>query len=457
MNTFEYQVNQFQQLIASPAGILAALAVLTLAILASSQAWARYFTLTLLIWSTTLTIGGRQEWFPNVLIFPLQQMRENTRTITLALLGVLLLPALVAAQGWRPRLISPPMVAFFVFQVVIALLDTALGDRLRGAMGLGIVTMSFLVFGRCVGGLAKDRLGAERIVIAVAAAGGLFALASAVQGIIDPDAVKWNGRFYATTANPQFASTTIGWLSAPVAYLLIQSGVKRWLRLAACLTLGLLAVFLLWTGSRTGLLMCLVGVALLFRLRLGKFFVAGAAAAVVLVIGLQFFGEEVQGADRLLSMQDTRTGAWTSMWRSFQGNPLLGGATSEDFGSENSYLWTAARYGLFGFLPLLVAVASYAWFCLKLTAAKRAMGKSHRLMADLVVAVIVVVGVGAMFEGYLLGQFNTGVYLLLTFTAVGQYLLDASAAGLAGDDDSDGAYGAGHGYGGYEPYANPAY
>ena len=437
MSSWEYQFNVFLRLLTSPQGLLALIGVCVLAALAFSRPWARLLVLALLIWSTTLSNPPRGiPGFNPTLITPLQQLRDNTRAITTACLAILLLPTIAAGKGWRPRLIAAPVIAFFVFQMIFSTMDTVFGEAARGLLGLVIVVMTLFVIGRGVGAGIQDYDGATRVVKAVAAAAALFVLCATVQGIINPNAIKRAGRFYATTANPQFASTTIGAFMPVVAYLIVQRGIGRAWRLAMCSTLGLLIVFLLWTGSRTGLLMSGVGLLMLFRLRLGKFAVAGMAVAVALFIGLQLFGGEISGADRLLSTEDTRTGAWTNMWSTFTSNPLKGTAV-DTFGSENSYLWTAARYGLLGFLPLLAAVGTFGLFVLRLQRVRGRLDRPHRLLADLVVAEIAAAGAGAMFEGFLIGQFNVVVFCLLTLTTVGQYVLDAPSVGLGTADGYD--------------------
>ena len=446
MTGWEYQFNQFLQLLASPAGLLLLIGCGVLAGLAISKPWARLVVLALMIWSTTLTGSAvATPGFDNTLIFPLEQLRDNTRVITLVCLGILLLPTLSVAKGWRRRLIAAPMVAFFVFQVMFSTMDTLLSDAGRGVLGLGIVVMTLFVLGRGISAGVQDRRTADAVIKAVGAAAALFVLASSVQGIINPDAIKRSGRFYATTANPQFAATTIGVMMPVVAYLIIQKGIGRFWRLAMCCTMGLLVVFLLWTGSRTGMLMSTIGLVMLFRLRLGKLAVAAAAAAVALLVGLQLFGGELAGADRLISLEDTRSGAWLSMWDAFQSNPLLGSASYSSFGSENSFLWTAARYGVLGFVPLIIATFAYLWFALKLQLLRGSLDKPHRLLADLVVSVVLTVGAGALFEGYLLGQFNIAVFTLLTVTVAGQYLFDAQRQGVLADDAElgEGVYGEG--------------
>ena len=433
MHGWDYQFNEMLRLIASPVGLVLVIFGAVFAALAVSKPWARLAALTLLVWSTTLSasVVGK-EGFNNTLITPLQQIREHTRTVTLVFLAILLLPTLAADKGWRLRLIAAPMALFFAFQLIYLSMETLLGDATRGLLGMGIVVMTLFVIGRGVGSGVRDLRSANAAVKALAGAAVLFALASAVQGIVNPNAIKFNGRFYATTANPQFASTAIGVMMPAVAYLIIQKGVGKFWRLLMSCTLGLLVVFLLWTGSRTGLLMSIIGLAALFRLRLGKGLVAAAAVAVALLVGLQFFGGQLAGADRLLSTEDTRTGAWMSQWNAFQNSPLLGNADDLGLASENSVLWTLARYGIVGFLPLLVAMGAYAWFLVRLQLARGSLDKPHRLLADLVTSVIVVVGVGSVFEGYLLGQFHIAVFSLLTITVVGQYLFDAQQVGLTG-------------------------
>ena len=442
MSTWEYQFNQFLQLLSSPLGILVLIGGAVLAAMAITKPWARLTVLAVLVWSTTLTrlVGNNYGNDMRSMLGPLQAMADNTRTITLVCLTMLLLPTLAAQQGRRLQLIAVPAMAFVFYQVVYSLLDAAFFDRVRGLLGLVIVGLAFVVLTRGVGSWMPDLKRANGVVKAMGAVGGLFVLASTLQGVIEPETVKHAGRFFGTTANPQFAATTIGITLPTAAYLVVQKDIGRLWRTAMCVTAGLLVVFLLWTGSRTGLLMSGVGLLLLFRLRLGKLSVAAAAAGVVLLGGLQLFGGEIAGADRLLSTEDTRTGAWMNMWNVFLSSPLTGASGEMFTFSENSYLWTAAKYGLLALLPMLLAVAAFGWFVLRLQLVRPLLDRPHRLLADLSVSIIVTALVGGFFEGYLLGQFNVVVFTLFVMTAAGQYVLDAAATGeaLAGHDAAAG-------------------
>src|SRR5205085_10079272 len=112
------------------------------------------------------------------------------------------------------------------------------------------------------------------------------------------------------------------------------------------------------TGSRTGLLVAIIGLALRYRLKLGKL-------AIVLVLGgmctfaaLQFFEESGGMADRMISTENTRAAAWSSMWGDFRSSPLFGDISelsAEGRYSENSYLLVASRGGLFVLAPMLAA------------------------------------------------------------------------------------------------------
>jgi len=215
-------------------------------------------------------------------------------------------------------------------------------------------------------------------------------------------------------------------VSLPViCYLLVRGGSSRLWRFALGATAGFLVIFLIWTGSRTGFIMALVGVGLFFRAKLGRMLAAVMIVGIFSLLAWHIFGESVESADRLLSTQDTRSAVWRALGQEFSENMAIGVLHEDIDIRENSYLSTAARVGLLGLIPLLLAVALTASAMFKLYRVRPTLGE-HAMIADLVIAGLGSLGVGAFAEGFLLGVLTHQIFMVFIYLAILAFLLDVA-------------------------------
>jgi hypothetical protein len=172
---------------------------------------------------------------------------------------------------------------------------------------------------------------------------------------------------------------------------------------------ALAIIMLVWSGSRGGVLMALVGVALLFRVKLGRLAVGGAVVAIFVMLAVTWiFPEHNVLSEHLLSTEDTRTGVWLRLggtfwkarWRADSGEPAFPRRGCLAIG-ESSYLSIAARFGLVCLIPFGLSMFYIARASLRLERSRREF--ADVLLPDLVNAGIVQILLGAVFEGYLLG------------------------------------------------------
>jgi O-antigen ligase len=174
------------------------------------------------------------------------------------------------------------------------------------------------------------------------------------------------------------------------------------------------AIFLAWTGSRTGVFVATLGLAITFRYRLHRLVILGAFTFAFLLLIVSNFVPASWFNEHLVSTEDTRSAVWYGQLDQFVSHPLTGTlASGEEFGyGENSYLAAAARYGIIGIIPLMLAVGLCVVEVIRLNANKRYLRKDAMLV-DLVTGCVVALGVGAWFEGYLLASFSFPTYCLL--------------------------------------------
>src|SRR5205823_1189413 len=132
-----------------------------------------------------------------------------------------------------------------------------------------------------------------------------------------------------------------------ICYFIIRRGQRMIWRVALCALVGFLIIMLVWTGSRTGVLMALVGLTVLFRARIGRLALSGVAIGVFVLLALQIYNESTASFSDMFIRGDTRSHVWGTLLEQFRDH-LAWGAMGEQFSvGESSYLSVAANMGLF--------------------------------------------------------------------------------------------------------------
>jgi hypothetical protein len=449
------QLRNLLRTLERPIGFFALGVILAISLAAASSRSFKWYVLGAMFFASTLSVGGL-EWFHPVLMFPIEQMRQQGRGMTIGLLLALLLASVVAVRGWRTRLAASAAIAYFVFELAFCTRLAIGGQYERAIFGFLVFLMTFGVMVLGVGRWLQDVVDAHRLLRALACGAALLVGVTMVQLLRDPSQVVYSNRLWGTTANPQHLAVSLALFLGPLSYLVIQRTEEKAWRLFAGAVAGLLVVFLIWTGSRTGVLMALVQFLLLFRLRVGKVILFMTVGGIFLLLGLQLFSNALDSsASRLLSTENTRQEVWQRLQADFFRNPLLGVMGEELGGGESSYLSAASQLGLFGLVPLGIAVGLCAMELRRLSRLRRHLG-DYVLLADMVTAGLVTLAVGAFFEGYLMATVSVAVFFVYVHLMLLAFLIDLGRGVQewgTGDDvdtaenswrDSELAYEAGH-------------
>jgi O-antigen ligase len=344
------------------------------------------------------------------------------------MLLALLLPALTARAQQPSSRLRFGLVALLWFQLTISLLFAYHGYTDRAMFAVPFYLLLFMIFAVGASSWITDERSAQRAVYALAAAGTFLAIGTAAQIIVDSGPAVRASRLHGTTGNAQHAAVAMATGLAPILYLIVRPGRSVFVRMGAAVIAALLVVFLVWTGSRTGGLMSLVAIAVLFRRRLGRLAIAALITSIVLLGVLQIVGTDAgANVDRLLSGEDTRSHMWAWAIQQFLSSPLVGVRETEAGFQENSYLAAAASFGLLGVLPLLAFVG---WTLLRmgwLWRNQRWLGKDS-FTADLVLAGLSSLFAGAFFEAFLNGAVSYPVFALMLYVVMLNYLTERITA-----------------------------
>jgi hypothetical protein len=238
--------------------------------------------------------------------------------------------------------------------------------------------------------------------------------------MVGPDA-----RFVGMSPNPQAAALSLAPMICIGLWLIFNDSRRRW----RPLWVGLVAldvVLLLWTGSRTGVGMTVLGAMAVMYRRLGRSIifvpvVAGAAYGLLLLVsGLRI--DVVP--ERLATLQNTRAQVWAILIGKALEHPIIGVGREGAEASENSYLYGFAAFGIGMLLLMLLFTAVSAWQVARVIRVRALVPWSHRSVPDLIVAFNIIYFAGAVFEGYLLARVAGLLVLMLLFGAMATRVIE---------------------------------
>lgn len=418
------QISTMLQALGTLPGVVGMLGLGLLLFLAFRFTWGRWLIIACLLYICSLA-QYREKTF-DVLITPLQQMRSYSRPLSAALLLILAATLLVSRFGWRRRVLSWATIFFFALEMLYVLRMSVGGDSGKSLLAAFTFSLAFVALGIGLAMWLQGTRDSAGLVRCVAFAGALFVFGVIAQFIVNRGPILIGGRLAGTTANPQHAAALLALSLIAVCYLVSRKGERGVMRLAWAGLAGLMAVFLIWTGSRTGALMSVVGMALLFRRHMGRALLAIAAIAAFALVGMQVFTDSgdlwnrVSGGD----MTDSRSVAWRPLWDDFVSSPWIGVNEEEASSySENSYLVVASRVGIVGLIPLLMAMVSGGVSLCQLARRRRFLGE-HDDLLDYVTASLAAAATGALFEGYLVGVYVFPVFAIYVDLGLLTFLWD---------------------------------
>lgn len=237
-----------------------------------------------------------------------------------------------------------------------------------------------------------------------------------VQVAVNPKYVTQGNqyRFVGLLSNPQHTGVLMAFLCVIILWLLLNDFRKYKIIYIGLLSIN--AIFLLWTGSRTGLGMTIIGISAVLYSRAGRAILLLPAVGILGYISMQVMVNVVGmdlGFDRMTSTENTRSDAWKLLIQSAQQNPLTGVGMDEMDRSENSWLYGYATYGI-GMLVLLLAMTLVSTIeILKSVKARFATPPEYRPYLDVLVGIMLMYFAGAVLEGYMISRVSVTLCVFL--------------------------------------------
>jgi hypothetical protein len=429
-------VNQLFNFVATPLGLILIASGLFI-IIQANQKRPRLGWFLVAVFGFAASLGKFTDDFVTEappLVFPLQQIRELGRPLSIVLLGLLIVIALKSKNYWRKKVIPQPIIYVILLQFVIFLKVLAYGSiafAFLGAVTFGaLVLMVILGPSRWLQNEENFQLG----IWAIAMVGVIFAIANAYQATRDLYAITFvHGWFLGTTGNPHHAAILIT-ATIPCLILLFFQQKNLWFKGIWVGFLGLAILGLLMTASRTGAIMAVVSVLIFFRYRGGKFLQIGIVLGLIAAIFLpDLFSTDVGTSDLLSNTwnkwgetdNNTRARVWSMYWRNFLEYPIFGTPFEGDrlIVAESSWLGVLGTLGLVGAVPMFM----FAWTSLKMIFKLdrlSTISPDYYLKCSAVMAGLLSLLVGGISEAYLLGNITFSILAVFLYLILGNYLIE---------------------------------
>lgn len=306
--------------------------------------------------------------------------------------------------------------------------------------------------------LLREDEDTHRIMSALVWATVVWILAVAVQFVINRKLIVLglNNRFTGLIGNCNVAATMLSVVATCSLWLSLNGRPAA--RLFYAMATGVFVLLIIWTGSRGGAGMFVIGMAAVLYGRAGR-----AVLFLPIIAGFLFLALKIAGAanievspDRLTSLTNTRAGAWASLFQTGLSYPVFGHGPEDIEGSENSLLLGFASYGAGMLLIILILIGASIVQCFKLWNIRRYATRDDAALIDLVLGQHAMYLAGSIFEGYMNARINSNLVMILVAAAFGRFIIARYNApaldeyAYATDEDDQPADGYGD-----EPYNDP--
>jgi hypothetical protein len=331
----------------------------------------------------------------------------------------------MASKGNRTRILGGGAIAFFIFGVVTSMRHFFDSGTDRAILGL--ITFS-LIFGTLAWGVSRwihTPADERALLCSILSSGILLALGTVVQLVGNYSGALAGRQLAGTTENPNSFGANIAMVLPVACYLVVTPQVRRFWRITAGIFAGVGLILLLWSGSRSSALGAALAISILFQRRLKLWFTAILLGGAALVVVMGIFGIELTGLEHLGSTANSRTEVFNVMVDQFFSSPLVGvGSTGLH---ENSYLGTAAAFGIAGLFPLLIALW-FIWRNVRRAAQTMRETNGDVLLGNLLRGSIAGALLMSVFEAHLAGTFTHFIFCFYLFLALAVAVGDPTVA-----------------------------
>ncbi|MEM9913782.1 MAG: hypothetical protein AAF911_02350 [Planctomycetota bacterium] len=420
MNSITFFINQALAFLISLQGMLAIVVGVIVCAVVYSKPKAKWLAFSLLLFAALVSpaIGGWRVYEVEQYLHPLfAKMQNLSRLLCLFWLIVLTVGLFVQVPSWRRQIVGTGTAVFFLahFTLAIRLLFTDVAQR--GVVSIPLLILLGLVFVAGLGRWLQGPQDVRKILLAVVAAGAMFVLCSFFQYVLEPNSVKWRGRFYGIGSNPQQVGLVMASVVTIAIYFVTRRDENKYIRLAMIGLIPFMLASTIWTGSRLSLLAVATGAVLMLYNKLGKAIFLLPLLILLLIAVESFIGIDLEVKERITSTENTRTHVWANQIDEFKESPFFGQVVDRWKPGESSWLGMARVAGMLGLLPLTIAVILMIKETFVVWRQRYLLG-AEAPTVDVVIALFGLLMLYSIGEAYMLMPLSLGFMFLLINLAV---------------------------------------
>jgi hypothetical protein len=285
--------------------------------------------------------------------------------------------------------------------------------------------MSMLIANRAMAFQAiKSIEKAKEIWLPVTSASLLFIAINSIQYYINPSATFLvSGRYHGVTSNPLMFALSSAIIIPALLYQYHRSSIK--FKLIYIISFIILLYFIYLTGSRLGLIIIVLSVALFYRSKYSAALNFAIALMLVLAIWTIFSENIIElGNSRIFTFKNTRADVWEWQLKTILKYPLWG--IELDYGKrlefgENSYFAAGVAGGFPGIILIGIFTFSIIAKLKRLLTCERVVG--WRPETSLAISILGTCLVAAFGEGFFLGIFTFPLILLIYTVSISDALV----------------------------------
>ena len=342
----------------------------------------------------------------NTLIPALEAFRNLCRPIYVLMVGLLTVRLIIHYNTLRWTAARASAMAFMALQFAFSLrLILVAPERSFGTIVLDLMLL-YGVWELLRRSITSGRDVIEYIMVLLGAGAAFYLLCIVQLTLGDLHHIVFTGRFCGIAQNPQFTGETTAILIICANFVVISGYSARWQKIfALCCACGMLP-FMLWTGSRTSMGICAVGLLILYRVSIRRWAVFAVVGAVAYELYTQYFHRGARAVEHLVSTNNDRYAEWAKGLAVFSAHPILGQAAAQTL-VECSFIVIVAALGSVGIVLLVTLIAAVAREIIHVFRYRDVLDPELRKMAEFACAITIAQAAGMTFDAYLVAAATT--------------------------------------------------
>ena len=333
----------------------------------------------------------------NTLIPMLESFRTICKPAFVFLIGLLAFRFILNREMFRWAQPRRSIYAFLALQIAFSLrMVNFAPERMIGTLLLNLAL--FLGLFQLLRRWATSGQDIVDIAFALVAGGLGFYFLSAIQLVLgNPHHIVFAGRFCGIAQNPQYTGEVTALLILCANFVIISGYSAAWQKLVGLSAACIMLPFMLWTGSRTAMGMCALGLLIFYRVSVRRWVIFAVVGLAAYEGYKNFINPGGRAVGHLLSTQNDRGTQWSKGIAVFLQHPILGNSAAQSL-VECSYIVAAAALGSVGIILLVILLANVARDIIFVFTHRSVLDPELRKASEFICAIVIAAAGGMTFD-----------------------------------------------------------